>query len=259
MRIPYLTLLVCGGVVASLTGCITAPPFAPGRLIPPTDSAALCSSLNASREKISAFRTLLNATVSGPDNEAVSFRYAVVGKSDKKLRIDVLPQEGAYTLALITVRGTDALLLDTQAKRATEGCSVGEILERFLGFEGMTPAAVQALVLGQVPALECSRVAVYRPKEGRVLFLDRAARLAWEVDEASGELAQVHVLDSAATAVTALARRQQENGGVVIVVDIHKPVHASAEMRVTKFTKNPEVSDELFEIPVPAGYAREGC
>jgi hypothetical protein len=67
------------------------------------------------------------------------------------------------------------------------------------------------------------------------------------------------VLDSAATAVTALARRQQENGGVVIVVDIHKPVHASAEMRVTKFTKNPEVSDELFEIPVPAGYAREGC
>jgi len=259
MRHPLLAALIVGIVVSNLTGCVTTPPFVPGGLIAPPDSQALCESLNARRERINSFRTLLNATVSAANNEAVSFRYAVVGKSEGKLRIDVLPQEGAYTLALITVRGAEALLLDTQAKRATEGCSVSEILERFLGFEGMTPAAVQALVLGQVPAMECARVAVHQPEEGRVSFVDRAARLAWEVDEASGELVQVHVLDSTGTAVTALAKRERAHGAVAIIVDIHKPVRASAELSVSKFSKNPEVSDELFEIPVPAGYERERC
>lgn len=259
MRSSLRVALILGSVISTLTGCGTTPPFVPGSHVAPADSQALCGSLNARRERITSFRTLLNATVSVPNNEAVSFRYAVVGKGDGKLRIDVLPQEGAYTLALITVRGADALLLDTQAKRATEGCSVSEILERFLGFEGMTPAAVQALVLGQVPALECGRVAVYRPKEGRVLFVDRAARLAWEVDEASGELVQVHVLNSAGTSVTVLAKRERVHGAVAIIVDIHKPVRASAEMSVSKFSKNPEVSEELFEIPVPAGYERERC
>jgi hypothetical protein len=256
MRSLLFRLVVMGVVSWALAGCVRAPRFTPGVPLAADDSQALCSALNAASEHLFSFRSMLDATVEGPGGESVSFRYAIVGKSNEKLRIDILPHEGAYTLALITVQGSKALFLDPQAKRVTEGCSVKEVLEKFLGLQGMTPAAVQALVLGRPPVLECQRIAAHRSAAGGVVFVDLMEQVAWEVDEGSGALRKAHFLDSRGATVTAVAVREEAG---MIVVSVYKPVGATAEMRIVKLTKNPDVTDSTFDVAVPSGYEREGC
>jgi hypothetical protein len=254
-----MTFCAVSVVAWSMTGCVQVPRFVPGSAVLPATAQSMCSSLNTSREHVSAFRSLLHATVDAPGSESVSFRYAVVGKDDNKLRIDVLPHEGAYTLALIIVQGSDALFVDTQAKRVTVGCSVKEVLERSLGLQGMTPAAVQALVLGRPPVLECDRVTVHRPTDGKVVFLDLHEQIAWEVDEETGELRRAHFLDSEGATVSAFAERKVQEGSVLITVSVYRPVGATAEMRLVKLNKNSEVAQSTFQVAVPPGYEREGC
>jgi len=260
MRSRVIKLFAGAAVLLGLSGCVRAPLFVPGAALTLADSAKLCSSLNAGRQMVRSFRALADATVASSDNESASFRYAIAGKSGDRLRIDVLPQEGAFTLAMITVRGEQALFLDTQARRAIEGCSVAQVLERLLGLEGMTPAAVEALVVGQAPPLECSRVTAYHPREERVLFVDSSESIAWEINEATGTLASVSFLDSQRTKVTADAHRSiAVDGQTIITVNVHKPAQAIANMSIVKFSKNSDINESLFEVAIPAGYEREGC
>lgn len=256
---PALLLTLFGVVSLVFSGCVRAPVFAPGEHINAASSQALCGSLNAAREGAVSFRALLDATVRGPGSDAASFRYAIVGKADDKLRIDVLPSEGAYTLALITVRGGDALFLNTQEKRALEGCSVEQALEKLLGFNGMTPAAVKGLVLGQTPALDCRSVTVYRSDNSRVIFLDPVAHIAWEVDADSSELQRAHFLSENGQAVLAIAERGERSGVRTVDFTIYKPVSATAQMQIRKLVPNPDIAESAFSVPVPPGYEREGC
>lgn len=247
--------LLCVGCAA----CARAPIFAPGEPLTGESSSAVCSALNAARESTPSFRALLDTTVETGGGESASFRYAIVGKGRDTLRIDVLPSEGAYTLALITVRGGAALFLDTQEKRAIEGCIVQEVLEKVLGLQGMTPAAVQAIVVGRPPVLDCGRVTVHRASDGRLSFVDLSDQVAWEVDDGSRELRRAHFLNKSGSAVLASAERGDRLGVAVISVTVYKPVEASAEMVITKLSKNPDVAEALFNVEVPAGYQREGC
>jgi hypothetical protein len=254
-RLVQLVALVC----FSLSGCVRAPKLIIGEVLVPADSEELCGSLNTVMERSTTFRTLLDATVTPPSGDPVSFRYAIVGKDPEMLRVDVLPTEGAYTLALITVRGSEALFLDPQAKRVTHDCSAVEVLEKFLGLRGMTPAAVKAIVLGRVPHLECGRVTVSRPTPDRVLLVDRVEQIAWEIDVATGDLQRAHFLSRSGESVTAVASREIRGADSFIVVSVHDPIKATAEMRVARLTKNQDVADATFFVAVPAGYEQEGC
>jgi hypothetical protein len=175
------------------------------------------------------------------------------------LRIDVLPPEGAYTLALITVNGSEAVFLDPQAKRVTRGCSVKEVLEKFLGLQGMTPAAVKAIVVGRAPPIECTRVNASRLAGDRVLFVDSHEQIAWEIDVTTGELQKAHFLSRGGESVTAVASREIRGTDSFVIVSVYDPVEATAEMRIARLTKNPEVADATFSVAVPSGYEREGC
>jgi len=258
-RYPISFFSLAALLIGLLTGCASAPPFNPGARLDPIREGELCRSASAARGSVASFRSLINAEVVGPDKEMISFRYVVIGKGNDRLRVDVLPNEGAFTLALVTVNGDRALLIDTQAKRATEGCLPSEVLERTLGLEGVTPAVVKALVVGEIPALVCERVTTHQSDSGRVLFVDKTARVAWEVSEATGELVAVRLLDSSGEKVVATADRQIVNDRPEIVFQIYKPTRASAELRVVRLTKNREIAEDLFDVPVPAGYGRERC
>lgn len=256
-RVSWLVALCV--VEFGLFGCSTAPRFMPGKEIGVPDSQVLCDSLNTSRQSIASFRTLLNTTVLGPDESPVSFRYAMVGREKEALRIDILPHEGAYTLALIVIRGQEAMYLDTQAKVAASGCSVDDVLEQFLGVEGLSMSAVQALVTGQVPQLDCEGVSVFRADNNRVLFVRETERIAWEVDGDTGELTAVYFISEDQEVVTAIARREHGLDRTSIEVRLYRPVDASASMEVQKLIVNPDVPDHLFQVAIPQGYQRESC
>lgn len=259
MRVACRVGLVSVLVILGLSGCVSAPKLITGELLAPVESETLCSSLNAVRDRSASFRALLDTTVTSPMADPVSFRYAIVGKDPEMLRIDVLPPEGAYTLALITVRGSQAQFLDSQSKRVTQGCSVNQVLDKFLGLRGMTPTAIEAIVVGQVPRLECARVVVNRLGDNRYLFIDISEQIAWEIDASTGELFKAHFLDSNGVALTALASRELRGADSFIVVSVYDPVKAIAEMRIARLTRNPEVADSTFSVAVPSEYEREGC
>jgi hypothetical protein len=255
--ISFFSLAVL--LIGLLTGCASAPPFNPGARLDPIREGELCRSASAARGSVASFRSLINAEVVGPDKEMISFRYAIIGKGNDRLRVDVLPNEGAFTLALVTVNEGRALVIDTQSKKAIEGCSPGQVLERTLGLEGITPEVVKALVVGEIPALICERVTTHQIDSGKVLFVDKSARVAWEVSEETGELLAARLLDSSGEKVVATADRRIVGDLPEIVFQIYKPARASAELRVVRLTKNREIADDLFDVPVPAGYGREGC
>jgi len=228
-------------------------------MLDPTNGEEVCRSLNQARAPIASFRALLDTTVVGPDGEAVSFRYAAIGKGQDRMRIDVLPREGAYTLALVTINRDQALIIDTQAKKVIEGCSPSQILEKTLGIPGISPTTVGALIVGELPSLDCKSVGTYQAKPETLLLVDREGRVAWEVARSSQELAGARLLTDSGEEIVAQVDRVRIGEQISLSFKIYKPLKASAELQMVKFSINRDLADELFTVSAPAGYSREGC
>jgi hypothetical protein len=193
------------------------------------------------------------------DNESFSFRYAVASKQPDSLRVDLLPTEGAYTLGLLVVRNSQSLVIDSQSKTYSSGCEVNAVFEKFFSLQGVTPALIQALVTGRLSGVRCESVRAYRQGVDRLLLVDEATRHAWDIDERSGRVKQVTLLDGSQSHIQARATRSYAPEDERVSVEIHRPVTASAVMKVRKFTVNPDISDSLFQIVPPSGYDDQGC
>jgi hypothetical protein len=248
-------------LMISVTGCFKLPTFAPhGVALSATDSNVLCEALpTIAKQGPHAFRALLETSLVTPDNESFSFRYAIARKQPDSLRVDLLPTEGAYTLGLLVVQNGTALVIDSQAKTYSLGCAVNDVFERFFSLQGVSPDVVQALVTGTISGVSCDAAQVYRQEGGRLLLVDARTRHAWELDEQSGKVLQIALLDSSLSRIQAKAARTYYPDAELITVEIHKPVTARATMKVRKLMINPEISDSLFVISPPAGYEDGGC
>jgi hypothetical protein len=258
-RIRRISSVFFALTVACVAGCARVPRFSPGGMLQDAvESGALCTAFQARVSDSGAFRALLDSSLATSD-ESYSFRYALVGRGSKDLRIDLLPREGAYTLGLLTVRGDKALMIDSQAKRYASECEPNALFERFFGLQGITPDLVRALLLGRIPALACEDVTVFRTDTGRLQFLDLRTHRVWEVDEPLGLVRGVQILNSSHSNVYAVAERVRTPGGDAIAISIFKPVKASAEMQITKLILNPSLAEGLFGVMPPAGYERESC
>jgi hypothetical protein len=258
IRAAFFALLSIGAA-----GCAQLPRFSPiGVLQDAPHTSALCESLRGRAAGHKGFRSLLVTRLTAND-ETYSFRYAVVGRSlaadSHDLRVDLLPEQGAYTLGLLTVRDGRALMIDSQERRFASDCAPDRLFAKFFGLEGITPDLVRALLVGHVPALACEALQIYRQDPERLQILDRSMHRVWEVDETSGELRAVQLLNSEHTKVYARAQRGQTPQDNFITISIFNPLEASAEMQVKKFTINPPLSEGLFDVVAPAGYVREEC
>jgi hypothetical protein len=150
-------------------------------------------------------------------------------------------------------------MIDSQGKRFASDCAPDRLFAKFFGLEGITPDLVRALLVGHVPLLACDALQMYRQDAGRLQLLDTSTHRVWEVDEASGELRAVELLNSSHSKVYARAKREQTLQGNVITIAIFNPLEASAEMQVKKYTIDPPLSEGLFDVAAPAGYVREEC
>ncbi|MFO0416372.1 MAG: hypothetical protein ACK5Y6_03700 [Pseudomonadota bacterium] len=242
------------------SGCFTVPRFEPlGALEERSAGVAACGNLRAALVGEPPFRALLNTTLDAPDGESYSFRYAVVGNDSGDLRVDLLPNEGAFTLGLITIRGDQALLIDSQRRVFSRGCGSEALFERFFGLEGINAGLIRALVTGVVPALNCQSVKVYRSSAGDLTLLDPVRHHAWRVSERSGELLGVNLLDDKDSRIRVSAERVSLDGQRGIKITVYKPAHAEALMSVSRFNPKPNLTPELFEVSVPGDYQRESC
>lgn len=237
------------------------PAFSPqGVMLGQQSSTSACEALPSfTRDGPQSFRALLDTSLVTPNDEVFSFRYAVASKQPERLRVDLLPVEGAYTLGLLVVRGAEALVLDSQSKRYSSGCEAKAVFEKFFSLRGVTPDVVQGLLVGRIAGVQCAAAQVYRQSSSRLLLVDTIARQAWEVDEASGVVQSVTLLDDSLEHVQVRATRSYPPQQDKIHVEIYRPVTASATMKVRRLTINPAISDQLFQVAVPHGYEDEGC
>lgn len=231
------------------------PPFKPSGSI--ASDSELCGRVIAKRSNVTSLRSLVEATLRPSYSESVSFRYAIASKEPERLRIDVLPLEGAYTLGMIVVRPEGATVIDTNEQTFSEAADADELLERFLGLQGVTPAVVKALLTRDVPPLQCTDVTAYRSNDGGVTLVDARHHVAWFLDQDSKRIQAVELLDSSNEKIEARAEIQGDAlSAPEIHFSIYAPTRATAQMMVRKLTLQKEIPDALFDVAIPSGYRR---
>lgn len=240
------------------TGCASTPRFhPPGAARLAEDAKRLCEAVVSKRPAVSSLRAVVEATVRSSDSESASFRYGIASKEPAKLRIDVLPMEGAYTLGLIVIREKGAILIDTNNREFAEGQNADELLRRFLGLQGLTRQVIISLVTGTLPTETCRHAQLFEDASAIATFLDPDRHVVWGVDATSGEIHRVEILNEDNNRVE--ARAEVSSSAVVprqISLSIFDPVSASASMVARKVNINVTVPDTLFEVPIPSGYRR---
>ena len=242
------------------TGCsathLFEPPSAP---LSRGESAALCEEMNAARPSVSSFRSLAESTVSAR-GESLSFRYAIAGRRPDSLRIDLLPNEGAFTLGMLIVHNGEVQAINVQEKTVERSPNPAAATERFLGVTGITPELVQALVTGVPPVLSCSDTKAYEEGRGDVTFLDNFARIAYTVSSGTPQVKKFAILspdDNAVVAEGSLYYTRADSPASMSLV-VHEPYEATGVFLFKKITLNPEIADEIFQVQVPEDYSQVG-
>jgi hypothetical protein len=221
------------------------------------DARAICRSLVARRQPIRSARALVHAAVRA-GNDVASLRYAIVAKEPGRMRIDLLPLEGAYTLGLLVVSRDEATLIDATNQTFAKERDAERLTREFVGLPGLTPEVVVALVTGQLPPLSCQSAEVFKGSDGAVMVRDRESRIVWEVSSSSNAIKSAHILNRSGERVEASVRVEIASNGLSTVdFSVFSPTTASAEMVVRKLTTNKDIPDELFNVAVPSGYSRQ--
>jgi hypothetical protein len=254
-RLRIASALWAGFLSVCVAGCATMPPFKPsGR---PVSDSNLCGRVLTNRANVTSLRSLVEATLRPSYSESVSFRYAIASKEPEQLRIDVLPLEGAYTLGMIVVRPEGATVIDTHEQTYSQAADADELLERFLGLRGVTPAVVKALLTREVPLLQCADVTAYGSPDGAITLVDARHHVAWILEGDSKRIHAVELLDSLNEKIEA---RAEILGRAETTPEIHfsiyAPTQATAQMVVRKLTLQKEIPDTLFDVAIPSGYRR---
>lgn len=254
-RRVFQGLLLCAIFSA---GCVSMPRFhPPGAARSEADARRVCADIVAKRSPINSLRAVVEATVRSSKSESASFRYGIASKEPAKLRIDILPMEGAYTLGLIVIREAGATLIDTNNREFAEGRNADELLRRFLGLQGLSREVIVSLVAGTVPAETCGRAQLFEDSSGTATFFDAERHIVWEVHATTGEIQGVQILNKDNQRLEARAEVSSNSTAPrEIALSIFDPVSASASMIVRKVNINVTVPDGLFEVSIPSGYRR---
>ncbi len=250
--LPMLVLLV---PALFMSGCF-APRFKPpGDSIPAVDASRVCSEAQSHHAPVASMRALVDATVSRSD-ESVSFRYVIVGRGKDRFRIDMLPLEGAFTLGILVVRDGQTLLLDAQEKTFSKASKEAELLETFLGLEGITREVIVGLVTGVLPSIDCSSMRAYRGRDGTLSMVDRSSQVVWHVNPHTFAVNGLEILDRDGRRVQVSGERTAapRTGLSAVYLSIFKPLEARVEMLVTKLSIDPPLADSLFAVAVPPSY-----
>ena len=244
---------------ALVTGCSAAHVFAPDA--PPLSRAAseeLCEQANAARPSVTSFRSMAESTITA-GRDTVSFRYAIVAREPDSMRIDLLPNEGAFTLGMLTIHGGESQSVNVQEKTFKRSRGGSTALQEFLGMPGASQEVIQALVTGVPPLFDCRRVKLYEEGRRDVTVLDPAVRVAYTIDGDSARVKRFSMLapdDEAILAEGALYYSRSDSPASMSLA-VHEPHEANGVFLFKKITLNPVIDDVVFEVPVPAGYEEE--
>lgn len=242
-------------LVVALSGCFGVPRFAPDtEPLSVLDSRARCEEVMQRRQPASSMRALVNAELTRGD-ESGQFRYAIVSRDSTSVRVDLLPPEGAVTLAILVIHDGVTTLVNAQERTFSAGNDESELVERFFGISGVTKEIVLGLLSGVIPELFCDEVTVYDSGENSYILVENGKHIAWNVNR-SGIVRSVDILNSQNTSVRMRAKLTalSSEGLPTISLDLYEPYKLSGSMVATTLTLNQPVQERLFDVPVPSDY-----
>jgi hypothetical protein len=242
-------------VAVLVSGCFGVPKFSPPvEPLSALNSRARCEEVMQRRKPASTMRALVEATLSRGNDEG-QFRYAIVSRDSTSIRVDMLPPEGAVTLAILVVHDGVTTVVNTQERTFSAGNDEAALVERFFGVTGVSKDVVVALFSGVLPELFCDDVTAYDVAENSLLFLDRAKNLAWSINR-SGVVRSVDVLNPTTSSVQVRAQLAavSPEGLPTISLSVYEPYELRGSMATTRLTLNQPISEGLFEVSVPSDY-----
>lgn len=256
---PVLVVKLARALItlAMLTSGCFAPRFkAPGEALGGPEAIKVCSALGMEQTPVPSLRALVEASVSSSD-EAASFRYVILSHGSERFRIDMLPLEGAFTLGMLLVRDGKTVLLDAQEETYSVASNEEDLLQRFLGLEGVTREVILGLVTGVLPTLDCSSIRVYRDQTGTIFIKPASSPVVWEVVPASFSVRGLRILNQDGSRIQIQADRIQGVGAELpkIQLTVFKPLEAQIEMVIKKLSIGASLSESLFVVPIPPGYS----
>jgi hypothetical protein len=254
MFIPLRRLLISViGITAG--GCFGAPHFEPSvEPLATRNSRARCEEVMQRREPVASMKALVDAEFSRKD-EGAQFRYALVSREESSLRVDMLPPEGAVTLAILVVHDGVSTLINSQEKTYTAGFDEKQLVQKFFGLEGVSKSIVIGLLSGVVPELFCQDVVAYDEDADSVVLLDAPSHTAWHVTP-KGLVRGVEILDDRNRMVRLRAKVQEVSaeGLPTIAVALYAPYEVQGLLTATKLTFNQPIKPALFNVEVPSDY-----
>jgi hypothetical protein len=169
----------------------------------------------------------------------------------------MLPQEGAFTLGILVVKDGRTVLLDAQEKTYSTASDEAQLLEAFLGLEGVTRSVIVGLVTGVLPSIDCSLARAYRESDGSVSIVDASSQVVWHLSPQTFLVKGVHILDRSGRRVQISGEREPraDTSGIANVrLSIFKPLEAQAEMLIKKLSIDPPLAESLFAVAIPPSY-----
>ncbi len=233
-----------------------------GTEIAASDKEALLSSLTKRTQEIRSLRLLTDVQVTH-DDERVDLRYVFLFEQPDRLRIEVLPRIGAYTLSLLVARAGETLYLDQNEKRAYRGLSDGSLVFKFLKV-ALRESDLMALLVGRVPArylspgLEHFSSVRETVDGGSYILSSLQGEITFLLDSKTLLLKEVYLLGLSGE-VVAHVRYGDENeqGGAKIPgafsIELFK-YDVLMNFKASNFKLNQNIPEKLFEATVPGDY-----
>ncbi|MCB0334036.1 MAG: DUF4292 domain-containing protein [Bdellovibrionales bacterium] len=226
------------------------------------DATPILDAMEKRRVLVSDYRALTRATLTH-DEKHESFRYAFVySLSEKALRIEALPLQGAMSLSLFASYQGEFSFLVPSEKKYYHGPLTPQRLKQFFGILASERDLMHLLVAALPTDMFTSsleHVNIYTEQQ-QYLVRDSVDRFAAIVNGTTGALSRLEVRDRFQNKVVLRVRYDsfQLFDGVLLpsAMTFELPHEGAILTLVVQQVKLPKVplASALFSIPLPAGY-----
>jgi hypothetical protein len=163
-------LVVC---ILSLSACVSRAAWKPLPIaLQSSEAVQVLQQLGRQSAELRHAKILYNALIKRGD-EVASLRYAIIFEKPQRLRVEVLPLNGFYSLGLFAVSELGSVMLDPSERVATQSNNPQALLARYF-YLPLSPAALMHLVAGTLsPETLASGLEVRRSNQGDLVEVRR--------------------------------------------------------------------------------------
>lgn len=191
-------------------------------------------------------------------------KHAILAKRANFLRVDTLPQTGAFTLGILVANPEGVTYLDVPQKEAFFSADQVSLVRKALGVP-LDAAEVFSFLLARIPiqalqqGLRDNLIEGYRAEDGDVILAWKNQRYYWKLNLETGLLNEMQQFDaySGKLVLTMYYANFFKQGNLQVPRNISFVLEkddVNAQLLFTSLTLNSDVSDDKFQLTTPPDF-----